>query len=133
MTNHNLTPLFREIEPPPGLIPMIFARISRERERVARVRLLAFGSVIVASLLLLIPAVQYALNEFYASGFYDYATLLSDSLLKGYSNELFYALADSLPSLALLLLGIIGAALVWSLIHANRDARIAFGHASATA
>jgi len=118
--------LFQEIDPPQGLFSAILARVAYERQRAARLRLAAFGALTFVSVLMLIPAVQYALSEFYTSGFYEYASLFFDSLSHGYWQELLYSLADSLPSLSLLLLAIIGTALVWSLRHTNRDARIAF-------
>jgi len=122
----NRTQLFREIDPPQGLFSTILARVAYERQCAARFRLAAFGTVTFVSVLMLIPAVQYALSEFYTSGFYEYASLFFDSLSRGYWQELLYSLADSLPSLSLLLLTIIGTAFVWSLRHTNRDARIAF-------
>jgi hypothetical protein len=75
---------------------------------------------------MLIPAVQYAVSEFYASGFYEYASLFFNSLSQGYWREVLYSLTDSLPSLALLILAVIGTALVWSLQQAHQNARIAF-------
>lgn len=124
-SNHHVQ-LFREIDPPQGLFSAILARVAYERQRAARLRLAAFGTIMFVSVLMFIPAVQYALSEFYTSGFYEYASLFLDSLSRGYWQELLYSLANSLPSLSLLLLAIIGTALVWSLRHTNRDARIAF-------
>lgn len=114
------------IQAPPGLLESVLGRLALARQRAARVRLAAFGTVTFVSVLMLIPAVQYALSEFYTSGFYEYASLFFDSLSYGYWPELLYSLAGSLPSLALLFLAIIGTALVWSLRHTNRDARIVF-------
>ena len=126
MENNHHTQLFREIDPPQGLFSAILARVAYERQRAARLRLAVFGTFTFVSVLMLIPAVQYALSEFYTSGFYEYASLFFDSLSRGYWKELLYSLADSLPSLSLLLLAIISTVLVWSLRHTNRDARIAF-------
>ncbi len=126
MDSNRHSQLFQEIDPPQGLFPAILVRIAHERQRAARLRLAAFGTITFVSILMLIPAVQYALSEFYISGFYEYASLFFDGFSRGYWKELLYSLADSLPSLALLLLAIIGTALVWSLRHTNRDARIAF-------
>ena len=120
------TPLFLETEPPSGLVAAILARIALARRRAARVRLAAFGATAFASILLLIPAVQYAMNEFYTSGFYDYASLFFDSFSHGYWQELLYSLTDSLPSVALLLLAAVGTASVWSLRQTRANARIAF-------
>lgn len=119
-------PLFEEAVPPSELYSAILLRIMRERRSTARVRLAVFGALTFVCVLLLIPAVGYAMSEFYTSGFYEYASLLFDSLSRGYSGELLYALADSLPSLSILLLTAIGAALVWFFIRAKRDVRIVF-------
>jgi hypothetical protein len=118
--------LFREVEPPRGLLSAILARVALARRRAARFYLVAFGTVTFVSVLLLIPAVQYAASEFYASGFYDYASLFFDSLSRGYWREVLYSLTASLPSLALLLIAALGTTLVWSARHAQRDARLAF-------
>jgi hypothetical protein len=126
MESNRHAQLLREIDPPQGLFSAILARVAYERQHAARLRLAAFGTLTFVSVLMLIPAVQYALSEFYTSGFYEYASLFFDSLSRGYWKELLYSLADSLPSLSLLLLAIIGTALVWSLRHTNRDARMAF-------
>jgi len=126
MESNRNTRLFREIDPPQGLFSAILARVAYERQRAARLRLAAFGTLTFVSVLMLIPAVQYVLSEFYTSGFYEYASLFFDSLSRGYWQELLYSLADSLPSVSLLLLAIVSTALVWSLRHTNRDARIAF-------
>ncbi|MDE1919138.1 MAG: hypothetical protein KGH56_00365 [Patescibacteria group bacterium] len=118
--------LFREIDPPHGLLPSVLARIAVARRRAARLRFAASGTLALVSVLILVPAVQYAASEFYASGFSDYASLFFDSLSGGFSRELLYSLLDSLPSLALLILASAAGALLWSLKRTNRDARIAF-------
>ncbi len=117
----------QETEPPSGLLATVLARIALARRRAARLRMAVFGTVVLISVLLLIPAVQYALNEFYTSGFYEYASLFFDSLSRGYWQELLYSLADSLPSVALLALAAIGTAFLWSLRQTRESARIAFG------
>lgn len=121
----NRTPLW-ETEPPAELFSSILMRIALARRRAAQLRLTAFGTATLISVLLLVPAVQYAANEFYTSGFYDYASLFFDSFSHGYSGELLYSLADSLPSLALLLLIAIGATFAWSLLQTKQNARLAF-------
>jgi len=126
MVTEGRAPLFQEIEPPQGLFRAILAHIELARRRAARVRLFAWGSLAFVSALALIPTVQYAASEFYASGFYEYASLFFDSLSRGYWKEIVYSLTDSLPSFALLLLAVTGIALVWSLRHARNDARLAF-------
>ncbi|MFH1236191.1 MAG: hypothetical protein V1685_04615 [Parcubacteria group bacterium] len=114
------------IQVPPGLFESVLERIALARRRAARIRLAAFGTVTFVSVLMLIPAVQYAINEFYTSGFYDYASLFLDGLSRGYWRELLYSLVDSLPSLPLLLLALLGTAFVWSVRYANRNVKVAF-------
>ncbi len=120
--------LFKEVEPPQELLSIVLARVAFARQNAARLRLVVFGTIAFSSALMLIPALQYAAGEFRISGFYDYASLFFDSLSHGYWRELLYSLAASLPSVALLLLTIICGALVWSLRHTNRNARIIFTH-----
>ncbi len=133
MTTDDRAPLFREIEPPQGLFSAILTRIALARRRAARLQLAAFGTTAFVSVLLLIPAVQYAASEFYTSGFSDYASLFFDSLSRGYWQELLYSLSDSLPSFALLLLIAIGATFVWSAWQTNRTARIVFARVAVPA
>lgn len=113
------------IQVPPGLLESVLGRIALARRRAARIRLAAFGTVTFVSVLMLVPAVQYAINEFYTSGFYDYASLFLDGLSRGYWRELLYSLVDSLPSLPLLLLALLGTAFVWSVRYANRNVKVA--------
>ncbi len=121
-----MAPLFSHIEPPIGLYEAVMARIDRARRSAARVRFAAFAALAFVSVLLVIPAIQYAASEFYASGFYDYASLFFDNAARGYSGELLYSLADSLPSLAVLLVIATGASLAWSLNRASVSTRDAF-------
>lgn len=127
------TPLLHLTEAPSDLFSTILARIALARRRAARIELAAFGTITFVSVFLLVPAVQYALNEFYTSGFYEYASLSFDSLTRGYSQELFYSLIDSLPSFALLFLLVTSATFVWSAWRVQQNARIAFNHLSALA
>ncbi|MFZ1075087.1 MAG: hypothetical protein WAN50_01805 [Minisyncoccia bacterium] len=123
---NNAAPLFREIEPPQGLVPAILVRIARARQNAARLRMAAFGTVALVSLVTLVPVFQYAATEFSTSGFVQYASLFFDSFSRGYWQEILYSLGDSLPSFALLLLAAIisiGASSLW---YASRNARIAF-------
>jgi hypothetical protein len=73
-----------------------------------------------------ISALGYAVNEFHTSGFYEYVLLLSAGFRQGYGKDVLYSLIDSLPSLAILLLGTLGVALVFSLRRVVCDARTAF-------
>ncbi len=128
MTKKGNVTLFKEIDPPHELFSMILTRIALARQNAARLRLVIFSTIAFSSALMLVPTLQYVASEFKISGFYDYASLFLDSLSHGYWQELLYSLAASLPSIALLLLAIISGALMWSLWHTNRNARIAFTH-----
>jgi hypothetical protein len=119
-------PFLPEIEPPRGLYSAILTRISEARQRSARFRFVAFSALALISVVVLVPVAQYALSEFYASGFYEFASLFFDSVAQGYAGELLYSLVDALPSLALLLFASVGAVFVWSLTRASRDARLTF-------
>jgi hypothetical protein len=114
------------VEPPHELFSAILTRIALVRRRSAYLQLAAFGTATFISVLLFISAAEYALNEFYTSGFYDYASLFFDSLSRGYWQEILYSLADSLPSFALLFLIVTITTFVWSARHARQNARIAF-------
>ena len=118
-----------EIEPPRGLCAAILSRIALARRRQARLRLALQSVVCFASGLVLVPIAQYVGQELYASGFYDYMSLLFGadraSVFNSWS-EFLYSLVESLPSAALLvLLGACGI-LFWSLHRALRNGRIAF-------
>ncbi len=79
--------------------------------------------------MLLVPLAQSIGQEFYASGFYEYASLLfsTDSgSISSSSQELLYSLVESLPSLALLGAGVVTAVLVWSLRRVMLSSKIAF-------
>ncbi|MDE1924632.1 MAG: hypothetical protein KGH79_00405 [Patescibacteria group bacterium] len=120
--------LLAEATPPRGLYEAILARIEEAKRTQARVRSGIFGIVAVLSGAALVPAVQYALAQFYASGFYDYASLLlSDrSLALTYWREFSLTLLESLPALALLFVIPLVVALVWSLSRTIKTARVAF-------
>lgn len=117
-----------ELKAPEALYTVICTRISLLERRTARVRVVLFGVLSVVSLAALIPALQYAGQQFYASGFYDYATLLfsDSSLALTYWREFGLSLTESIPSLALLLLIPIVALLLWSLKRTAQTARTAF-------
>lgn len=92
------------ITPPEGLLERIMARIKKE-ERVLLIKKVAlFSAAALGSLFALIPAFQYALQEFHQSGFYQYLSLLfSDSgVVLVYWKEFAMSLAESLPVLGIL-------------------------------
>ena len=126
MTGKRNVAFFTDVEPPKGLFEAVLSRIALAYRRAARIRVAALGTVILASVVILIPISQYAFNEFYTSGFYEYASLFSDSIAHGYWQDVLYSLADSIPSLAILLLVSVSIAFIWSLRRVTRDARAAF-------
>lgn len=117
---------FIETRAPHGLYARILARIASARVRSARIRagFLAVLSAVCA--ISYIPIIQYATKEFHDSGFAEYASLFFDSVGKGYWKEILYSLAESLPSLAVLLMLAVGIALVWSLYRTASNVRVGF-------
>jgi hypothetical protein len=120
--------VLREVEPPLGLYTRVLARLALARRTAARLHALLLGVVALLSCIALVPAVTYAAREFYASGFYDYASLLISDRSFVFSSwqEFSFSLLESLPSIALLLLGTIAVVLVWSLRRTFLSARVAF-------
>jgi hypothetical protein len=123
------------LEPRAGLYRAILERIAYAERRSARVRTSLFSGLAILSGAALVPAVRYAAGQFYASGFYDYLTLIfSDrNVVLIYWRQLGLSLVESLPSLALLLLLPIIFLLVYSVRRAVQTGRVAFTsvHASA--
>ena len=107
---------------------LALARIALARRRAARLRLAALTALAAGSGALFVPALRYAAQEFYASGFYDYASLLlSDrTFVLDSWREFSYTLLESLPSLALLGLVTCAVAFVWSAWRAVGNAKLAF-------
>jgi hypothetical protein len=126
MTEHANIRLFHDPETPRELIHMILVRIERARRRAARLRLVALGTVMAVSGMTLVPALTYTSREFYTSGFYDYLSLIfSDGALAlSHWQEISLSLAESLPSIALLVLASVAAVFFWSMRHAVRDVRV---------
>lgn len=117
-------------EPKAGLYQAILERIAYARQRSARVRTALFGALALLSCVALVPAVQYAAEQFYASGFYDYLTLIASDrgFVLMYWRQFSLSLIESLPSLALLVLLPIAFALVYSLRRVVQTSRIAFSY-----
>lgn len=126
----HLHTILAQLKAPESLYEAVRVRITALERRSARVRSALFGALSLVSLAALVPALQYAGQQFYASGFYDYFTLLfsDSSLALAYWRELGLSLLESLPSLALLLLIPIVAMLLWSLKRAAQTARTAFAY-----
>src|SRR3989344_4709719 len=127
MTSKRDMAFFTKVEPPQHLFEAVLAYIALARRRAARIRLAALGTVMVVSVAALVPSINYAIHEFYASGFYDYLSLFfSDSSVAfGHWQELSLSLAESLPSLAVLLLLGFSIALLWSLRRIAPNVRMA--------
>jgi hypothetical protein len=125
---NSLYSVLEAVEPPQGLYAAIMARIEAAARRSAKIRAGLFGLVVVASGAALVPVMQYTASQFYASGFYDYLSLiLSDhSLVLTYWREFGLSLIESLPSIAILLMLPISAALLWSLVRLVKNARAGF-------
>jgi uncharacterized membrane protein YqaE (UPF0057 family) len=119
------------MEPPAGLYKSVLSAVAAARRKAARMEFSLLAILSCVCTLLFIPALQYAAQEFYLSGFYDYLLLaFSDTHTVLLSREFALSLIESLPPLAVLLTLGIGAALAWSLIRAARAARGAWGAAA---
>lgn len=120
--------VFHEVEAPEGLYAAVLARIALARQQQARMKTLWLGISSFFFGVALVPAMHYAAQEFYTSGFYDYSSLLfSDrSVISSAWREFALSLIESIPSFALLLLFTLSIALAWSLRRTFVHARIAF-------
>lgn len=116
------------IKAPGHLLPSILARIEELRQRRARLHTLMLGFASIATGAALVPAWNYASQELYTSGFFDYWSLLfSDhSVVFSVWKEFALLLIESLPSIAVLLLFGLGALFIWSLSRTVFNARIIF-------
>lgn len=120
--------VFSEVETPHGLYAAVLARIVLARQRQARMKTLWLGISSFVCGLAFVPALGYAGQELYSSGFYAYTSLLfSDGgFVISAWREVGLSLIESLPSVALLLLLGLGVALAWSLRRTFLNARVAF-------
>lgn len=121
--------VLHEIEPPPGLYTVVLARIARARRRSVRLQFVFQTGVFFVSGMMLVPLAQSIGQEFYTSGFYEYASLLfsSDtSIISSSSQELLYSLIESLPAFALIGTVAVVAALIWSLRRMIMNSRTVF-------
>jgi hypothetical protein len=122
---------FTTVEPPQGLYAAVMLRIHLAQRRAAQMRAGLFAVVALASGAALVPVLGYTINQLYTSGFYDYLSLIfsDNSLVLTYWREFGLSLIESLPSLALLLLLPVAAALVWSLMRLVKNAMNGFVYA----
>ncbi|HVZ75874.1 MAG TPA: hypothetical protein VG934_01220 [Candidatus Paceibacterota bacterium] len=115
----------RELDAPQGLLEKTLARLSLAARRRARLSFALHGAFAAASFLALLPALAYAGQQFAASGFSSYLSLIfSDSgVAATYWRELLLSLADSLPSLALIAVLVPLCVFIWAVIAIPRSAR----------
>ena len=120
--------VFAAIEAPRGLYETVMHRLAQAERRAARMRLGLSSVVALGSFLALIPVVEYTLEQFAASGFYTYLSLLfsDSSIVLTFWHEFALSLIESLPSLALALLIPLTVVLVWSVRRVSANARAAF-------
>jgi hypothetical protein len=120
--------VFSQVEPPRALRAALSARLAALEVRRARLRVATFGALAALVGLMLVPAAQYAAQQFYASGFASYLSLIvSDrAFVMTYWQEFGLSLAEALPSVALLVLLPLVAVLVWALRQTWDHARIAY-------
>ena len=117
-----------ELAPPEWLYKAILMRISFAQRRSARFKTACLGTLSLVFGLMLLPALQYAGQELYTSGFYTYVSLIftdGHSVLSAWQ-EFAFLIVESLPSIALLFLFGIVVALTWSLRRTFIHARTAF-------
>lgn len=118
--------LFHDPNVPRTLLPAILERVSLARCRSARIKLAFQGGMTIVSIAALIPASEYTIAEFRASGFYEYLSLaFSDGAMLAYWRELGLSLIESTPSIALILLSVLLCALFVSLYGIIRNAPLA--------
>ena len=87
------------VEPPKDLSFRILSAIETEARRSGKNKFIFFGSLSVISLIFMIPAFQYFIQEFYISGFYSYISILfSDTnTVLALWKEFSIAIMESLP------------------------------------
>jgi hypothetical protein len=116
------------LDTPEGLYEAALMRLKAARIRAARLHALLCATLAGVSTLCIVPLVQYTLAQLYASGFYEYLSLmLSDrTLFLTYWREFSLSLIESLPSIALIVLIPLAVAFVWSLRRLLQDVRAGF-------
>ena len=94
------------VDPPKELHHRIVTRIAIIERQTMRIRLALFGIFSIASFGAIVLALQYTLQEFTRSGFYQYfSLLLSDGgTIFVYWKEFAFLLAESLPVFGVILL-----------------------------
>ena len=89
----------------PNLAQNIWNSIIVQNKRIARLKLWAFSSIGLASLIGLIPAWHLLSNNLTQSGFYEYFSLAfsNGSSLLSYWKEFTLSIAESLPVMSIVL------------------------------
>jgi len=105
--HQKLTKIFQKVkyESNINLAENVWQAIVLHDKCVVRVKLWAFSIIGFASLVGLVPAFKALSSDFVQSGFYEYFSLIfSDSgLIFSYWKELFFSLAESLPTISIIL------------------------------
>ena len=103
----------------------ILLGIKQEERRRAKVYLFGYASIVLFSLVGVVLSIQYILEGFYQSGFYEYLSLLlsGDSAVYAYWKELSFSLIDSMPIIGIIAFLTAAGALVWSGANAFTNTR----------
>lgn len=83
----------------------VWDNINIQNKRIMSFKLWAFSSISLASLIGLIPAFKNLSSELTQSGIYDYFSLLfsNNGSISYYSKELAFSIAESLPTMSIVL------------------------------
>jgi hypothetical protein len=111
---------------PVSLERAVWARLTKEQKRRAKIHLAAFAILDSFALVGLVSSIIYLSNVFSQSGFGQYLSLiLSDSnLLVSYWQELTLSLAESLPVLGFIAFLAVIAVLIWSFMKTIINVRL---------
>jgi hypothetical protein len=105
--HQKLTKIFQKVkyESNINLAENVWQSVVLHDKCIVRVKLWAFSIIGFASLVGLMPAFKALSSDFVQSGFYEYFSLIfSDSgLILSYWKELFFSLAESLPTISIIL------------------------------
>ncbi|KKQ87328.1 MAG: hypothetical protein UT09_C0017G0015 [Parcubacteria group bacterium GW2011_GWF2_38_8] len=114
-----------KLKPAKELRNNILLGIKQEERRRAKVYLFGYASIVLFSLVGVVLSIQYILEGFYQSGFYEYLSLLlsGDSAVYAYWKELSFSLIDSMPIIGIIAFLTAAGALVWSGANAFTNTR----------
>ena len=94
---------FFEIKPQKDLASKVFLRILNENQSMLKRKQLFAGVSFLLSILTIIPATLYAVNQFKQTGFYSYLALVWQGDFVSYWKDLLMILAESLPVYSVLM------------------------------